>query len=160
MKKIVSFALAAVASTAIAGDYKINVESRVDFDMKSKEFTGKAQPTAFEKSNNFQLQLLRLNLFGNVNDSLSYRIRYRFNDVTNPTTTARAGSTNNLDYVYVDHKNSLFTLRVGKQNWAEAYGRESFFPSSDIILPTEAYVQYNAHIGGDGHEVKCRLLIT
>jgi hypothetical protein len=84
-------------------------------------------------------------MMGNINDTLSYRMRYRFNKEN--TNTDRDDSTTNLDYLYVDHKNSFFTTRFGKTNWAEAYGRESFISSTDLFLATAAYSAYNSNIG-------------
>lgn len=87
-----------------------------------------------------------MSLTGNINENLTYKFRYRFNK-TEATNTTRDNSTKSLDHLYVDHKNSIFTTRFGKTNWAEAYGRESFISSTDLLIASDAYTAYNSNIG-------------
>lgn len=148
MKKMITLAaVAAISTSASAFDYKFNLEGRADFISSNTKTTVQSGTTTSAKQNGFgsPTNLIRLNMMGNINDTLSYRMRYRFN--TEGTTTARDSSTTALDYLYVDHKNSLFTTRFGKTNWAEAYGRESFISSTDLFLATDAYTAYNTNIG-------------
>ena len=146
MKKMITLAaLAAISTSASAFDYKFNLEGRADFISSITKTTATGGATTEAHTNSFASNLIRLNMMGNINDTLSYRMRYRFNQV--PVGTARDSSTTSLDYLYVDHKNSLFTTRFGKTNWAEAYGRESFISSTDLFLATAAYSAYNTNIG-------------
>ena len=146
MKKMITFAaLTAISTSASAFDYKFNLEGRADFVNSNLKTTAQAGTTKEVSQNSFMSNIIRLNMMGNINESLTYRMRYRFNQV--PEATARDNSTNSLDYLYVDHKNSLFTTRFGKTNWAEAYGRESFISSTDLFINTAAYNAYNANIG-------------
>lgn len=138
-------ALALLSTTAMAADYKINMEGRVDLVNNTKKTTTAAGVTTEEKSNSFVLNLLRVNLLGKINDDLTYRMRYRFYGV--PAATARDGAGNKLDLIYVDHKNSMFTARIGKQSWAEAFGRESFVASSDLLISSDVKANYAAAIG-------------
>lgn len=146
MKKMITLvAVAAISTSASAFDYKFNLEGRADFISSNTKTTAQAGTTTEVKQNGFLSNLIRLNMMGNINDTLSYRMRYRFNKEN--TNTTRDDSTTNLDYLYVDHKNSFFTTRFGKTNWAEAYGRESFISSTDLFLATAAYTAYNDNIG-------------
>lgn len=146
MKKTITLAaLAAISTSASAFDYKFNLEGRADFISSSVETTTQGGATTDADQNSFVSNLIRLNMMGNINDALSYRMRYRFNQ--EGVNTPRDTSSNSLDYLYVDHKNALFTTRFGKTNWAEAYGRESFISSTDLFVLTDAYRAYNANIG-------------
>ena len=146
MKKMISFAaLAAISTSASAFDYKINLEGRADFVNSNKKTTAQAGTKTEAKQNTFLSNLIRLNLMGNINDSLTYRMRYRLN--TEGDKTARDSSTTALDYLYIDHKNEYATIRFGKTNWTEAYGRESFISSTDLFLATDAYKAYNDELG-------------
>lgn len=145
-------AVAAISTSASAFDYKINLEGRADFNHDNVKTTTAAGGEASGQANNFMTNLIRLNLAGSINENLTYRFRYRFqnegsNTAGTPAVTRRDGSTSSLDYLYMDHKNSLFTTRFGKMNWAEAYGRESFLSSTDLFLATDAYRAYDSGIG-------------
>ncbi len=146
MKKTLSIvAIAAISTSASAFDYKLNLEGRADFNHLSSESTSNAGIETTNTSNGFMSSLIRLNMVGNINDQLTYRMRYRFNK--EGANTTRDDSTTNLDYLYVDHKNSIFTTRFGKMNWAEAYGRESFISTTDLFVASDAYAAYNTGIG-------------
>lgn len=138
-------ALAAISTSASAFDYKFNLEGRADFVNSTQKTENNGAAETKIKSNGFQSSLIRLNMMGNINETLSYRMRYRFNQ--EGTNTTRDASSNSLDYLYVDHKNAFFTTRFGKTNWAEAYGRESFISSTDLFLNSDAYTAYNNDIG-------------
>lgn len=139
-------ALAAISTSASAFDYKINLEGRADFNNLTTTTTNRASGAESSvRSNGFLSSLVRLNMVGAINDNLSYRMRYRLN--TEGATTARDASTTALDYLYIDHKNSMFTTRFGKMNWAEAYGRESFISSTDLFVASDAYSAYNSNVG-------------
>lgn len=137
--------LAVLSSTASAFDYKFNLEGRADFNNINTKTTAASGAVTKNKSNGFLSSLVRLNVVGNINEQLTYRMRYRFNK--EGAATLRDDSTNALDYLYVDHKNSLFTTRFGKMNWAEAYGRESFISSTDLFLASDVYTAYNTNVG-------------
>lgn len=146
MKKMITLAaVAAISTSASAFDYKFNLEGRADFQSSVTKTTAAGGGTTEADTNSFVSNLIRLNMMGNINETLSYRMRYRFNQ--EGTNTTRDSSSNSLDYLYVDHKNALFTTRFGKTNWAEAYGRESFISSTDLFVLTDAYRAYNANIG-------------
>jgi hypothetical protein len=146
MKKMITLAaVAAISTSASAFDYKFNLEGRADFISSNTKTTSQAGTTTEAKQNGFLSNLIRLNMMGNINETLSYRMRYRFNQ--EGTNTTRDASSSSLDYLYVDHKNAFFTTRFGKTNWAEAYGRESFISSTDLFLATDAYTAYNTNIG-------------
>lgn len=147
MKKMISvIALAAISTSASAFDYKFNLEGRADFNNLTTTTTARATGVETDvRSNGFLSSLIRLNMVGAINENLTYRMRYRFNK--EGTNTTRDDSTNGLDYLYIDHKNSMFTTRFGKMNWAEAYGRESFISTTDLFVASEAYSAYNTGIG-------------
>ncbi|MGZ3787479.1 MAG: hypothetical protein ACXVLQ_03100 [Bacteriovorax sp.] len=157
MKKLmVVAALATTSTVASAFDYKFNLEGRADFVNANIKTTAQAGTETSEKYNNFSNNLIRLNMMGTVNENLSYRLRYRF---TKTAANPQNGSTNTLngrenadtgvDYLYVDHKNSFFTTRFGKQNWAEAAGRESFLSGTDVFLTSAAFANYKSGFGSD-----------
>lgn len=146
MKKTLSIvAIAAISTSASAFDYKFNLEGRADFNNLTSESTASTGVETKTRSNGFMSSLIRLNMVGNINDQLTYRMRYRLNK--EGANTTRDDSTTNLDYLYVDHKNSIFTTRLGKMNWAEAYGRESFISTTDLFVASDAYAAYNTGIG-------------
>lgn len=146
MKKMVTLAtIATIATSASAFDYKVNLEGRADFVSRTTK-TEVGTTTTTNKDNAFETGLIRLTLAGNVNENLTYKFRYRFNKI-DETETTKDNSTTNLDYLYLDHKNSFFTTRFGKTNWAEAYGRESFISSTDLLITSAAYSSYNTNIG-------------
>jgi hypothetical protein len=164
MKKLlIVTALAATSTVASAFDYKFNLEGRADFvnaNVKSTAQTTGVETT--EKYNNFSNNLIRLNMLATVNENLSFRFRYRFakeagNPVsTNPSSTASATTlreittTTQVDYFFIDHKNSLFTTRFGKQNWnGYSYGREGIVSGTDVFLVSQAATNYKSAFGSD-----------
>ncbi|MDD4974449.1 MAG: hypothetical protein PHY93_08860 [Bacteriovorax sp.] len=164
MKKLlIVTALAATSTVASAFDYKFNVEGRADFVNANVKST--AQTTGVETSekyNNFSNNLIRLNMMGTVNENLSYRFRYRFaKEAANPVSTNTSGTsgattareitnTTQVDYLYIDHKNSLFTTRFGKQNWnGFSYGREGIVSGTDVFLVSQAAANYKSAFGSD-----------
>jgi hypothetical protein len=154
MKKLMVISVLAASSTvASAFDYKINLEGRADFlNSTVKTTTAGATPvTTTEKFNNFSNGLIRLNMMGTVNENLSYRFRYRFLASAAAPSTSREflNTTNGVDYLFVDHKNSIFTTRFGKQNWATAYGRESVVSGTDVFLVSQAATNYKSGFGSD-----------
>jgi hypothetical protein len=166
MKKIIAASAVLASSVAFAGDYKINLEGRADFVNANTKSTTPLSVTTTEKWNNFSNQLVRLNMLANVNDNLSIRFRYRFaKGSAAPTTvygtvktdgsatqasTSREETGTQLDYMYVDHKNSMFTTRFGKQNWGGmTYGREGIVSGSDVFLTSAAGTNYKTAFGSD-----------
>lgn len=147
MKKMISvIALAAISTSASAFDYKINLEGRADFNNLTTTTTNRATGAESKAtSNGFLSSLVRLNMVGAINENLTYRMRYRLN--AEGTTQARDAATTALDYLYIDHKNSMFTTRFGKMDWSEAFGRESFVPTTDTFVSSDAYAAYNTNIG-------------
>lgn len=155
MKKMIfSMAFLSISTSALAFDYKLNLEGRADFvNAKTKSTTTAATPvTTTEKWNNFSNGLIRLNFMGTIDESLSYRFRYRFlASAATPATSRELGAptTNGVDFLYVDHKNSIFTTRFGKQSWAESAGRESFVSNTDIFLTSVAFANSKTGFGSD-----------
>ena len=139
-------ALTAISTSASAFDYKFNLESRADFNSLTTSTTVRATSVESKvRSNSFLSGLVRLNVVGSINENLTYRMRYRFNK--EGTATTRDDSTTALDYLYVDHKNSIFTTRFGKTNWAEAFGRESFLSPTDLFVTSEVNTANSTNIG-------------
>lgn len=153
MKKlIVVSVLATTATAASAFDYKFNLEGRGDFVNANVKTTNSAGVKSTEKFNNFSNGLVRLNLLGTINENLSYRFRYRFlaSGATPSTAGTRENAATGLDYLYLDHKHSLFTTRIGKQNWGGApYGREGIVSGTDVFLLSEAGSRYKTGFGSD-----------
>ncbi len=151
MKKVLAISsLAILSTTASAFDYKFNLEGRGDFVNANVKTTATAGTTTTEKWNNFSNSLIRLNLMGNINENLSYRFRYRFMSTGATPATAREvgnGDSTLMDYLYVDHKNQWFTTRVGRQNWVDAYGRESYVSGTDVFLVSQAATNFKADVG-------------
>ena len=158
MKKLmVITALVATSTVASAFDYKFNLEGRADFVNANVKTTSQAGVETTEKYNNFSNNLIRLNLLGNINENLSFRFRYRFiktaaNPQNNSTNTAngRENTDTGVDYLYVDHKNSFFTTRLGRQNFnGLGFGRESAVSGTDVFLVSQAATNYKAAFGSD-----------
>lgn len=144
MKKLMIIsAFAATSTVASAFDYKMNLEGRTDFVNANIKTTTSGGVTTNEKYNNFSNGVVRMNFMGAINDNLSYRARYRFiKSSAAPTTSTRENTESGVDHFYVDHKNSLFTARIGKTNWAEAAGRESFVSGTDVFINSAAFSNY------------------
>ena len=165
MKKIIATTAVLASSVAFAGDYKINLEGRTDLTMATVKTTAQAGTTTEEKWNNFSNQIIRLNMLANINDNLSFRFRYRFaKGAAAPTTafgtvsttgtagtaTSREETGTQLDYLYMDHKNSMFTTRFGKQNWGGMpYGREGIVSGTDVFLTSAVGTNYKTAFGSD-----------
>lgn len=160
-KLMVVTAVAAISTVASAFDYKINLEGRADFVNDNVKTTAQAGTTTTEKYNNFSNNLIRLNILGSINENLTYRFRYRFasagaNPASTNTTTANQtlrevpSSNTQIDYLFVDHKNSLFTTRFGKQNWGGMhYGREGIVSGTDVFLVSQAATNFKSGFGSD-----------
>lgn len=151
MKKFLPV-LAVLSSTAMAADYKINLDARLDFSNSTTKNSAGTSAASETKANGFSTSVVRANLFAKINDDLSMRFRYRFNFIANDvaaskTTGNRDGFDNHLDFAYIDHKNSLFTTRWGKQKWDEAYGRESFLSASDYLVTSKVKSNFGTAIG-------------
>jgi hypothetical protein len=153
MKKIFATTAILASSVAFAGDYKFNLEGRYDFVNSSAK-----QGTVEEKYNNFSNSVIRLNMLAQVNEQLSFRFRYRYTKSgANPNNTAAFGSPDTgreyngsqIDYLYADYKNQWFTTRFGKQNWAEAMGRELFPAATDVFVKSQANSDYSSAFGSD-----------
>lgn len=145
MKKVVIVsALLATVSAANAGDYKFNIEGRSDLIMNTTKTTAQAGTTSTTEYTSFKNNIVRLNALAKANESLSLRFRYRF--TKNETDIARDGSSDMLDFLYVDHNNSYFTTRFGKQSWSETFGRESFLASSDTFLTSAVKTNFNSDV--------------
>jgi len=183
MKKLVVLStMAVVATSAHALDYKFNLESRMDYLSSTTTVTpvaGSGLTEYKDKWANFSNSTVRIGMMGSVNDSLTYRLRYRFvvaaPTVSSATTTGAGGGAvgnrelntaataplNGLDWMYVDHKNSMFTTRIGKVNWNRTAGNESVFSGTDVFLTSLALANYRlttattgAVQGGTGSEYR------
>lgn len=152
MKKSLLLLASFIISTNVtAFEYDFKLESRGDLVSSSKETTSIAGAKTTEKFNNFSNGLVRISLFGALNDSLSYRFRYRFlASPSSPTTAREFTNTNNgIDHIFIDHIINTFRTRLGKQNWLEAFGRESFLSGTDVFVSTLASLNYKAGFGSD-----------
>lgn len=176
MKKLlVLTTVAATMSAAQAFDYKWNLEGRADMvSSTNKESVVAGAYTATDKFMGFNGGIIRLNTAGNFNESLSYRFRYRFATgagsalpatpitATTSTTSAAANGAamnyrealipttgNGIDFMYVDHKNSMFTTRWGKFYDVQWSGREAFVAGSDVFATTQAVANFRTAIGSE-----------
>ena len=152
MKKLlIVSALAATSTVVSAMDYKIDVEGKVDYINQTSKTTARSTGVVTEaKEGTFAPGTIapgtiRFNMLANVNDSLSLRMRYRVG--ANGSATTRDGSTSALDYFFVDHKNSLFTTRFGKQAWNEAFGRETMISGDDLMIVSDVYTAVKSAAG-------------
>jgi hypothetical protein len=136
-KALVVSALVATSTVASAFDYKINVDGKVDYINSTTKTTSSAAVTTTVKDATFKPGAIRLNMLAKVSDDLSLRMRYRFN-VQPDANTNRDGTTGALDMFFLDHKNSLFTTRFGKQYWGETLGRESMISGNDLMTGSSA----------------------
>ncbi len=144
-------ALAVLSSTAMAADFKWNVEGRFDYVMSTTKHDNTAKNYE-EKRGEFYSGVLRLNSVFNINESLSGRFRYRLSTAQGDKATVRSDnrdlSFQNVDFFYIDHKNQWFTTRIGKHNQSESLGREYFMSGTDYpvttINPTSATIAYTA----------------
>lgn len=132
-------------SNAYAFDYKINIESRIDLKHQKNVQESDVNAPISDKANFFEGSLVRINFMGNINEELSYRVRFRVN--ANGSSSARDKTASSLDHAYIDHKNRYFTTRLGKTFFSESFGRESMVTSTDLFIRTEAYQRYNRFLG-------------
>lgn len=150
MKKLLPV-LAVLSSTAMAADMKWNLEGRFDYGMSSTKHEYATTTNNFEdKRSEFYSNVLRLNSVFTINENLSGRFRYRFSTAQGDKNAVRSDNRDltfqNLDFLYVDHKNQWFTTRIGKQNQVESLGREFFVSGTDypatMLNPTSTSVGY------------------
>lgn len=146
MKKIIVTTTVLASTMAFAGDYKINVEGRSDLTMNTTKTTPVTGAATETKYTSFRNNIVRLNMFAQVNDSLSFRFRHRFTNEAGAT-VARDNSSDMTDFIYVDHKNSFFTTRFGKQSWSNAAGRESMVGGSDVFITSDALTNFRSAVG-------------
>ncbi len=148
-------ALAVLSSTAMAADMKFNVEGRFDYGSSKVKHENTTAASSYEdKRGEFYSNVIRLNSVFTINESLSGRFRYRFS--TGGATQDRDLSWQNLDMMYVDHKNQWFTSRIGKHNQVESLGREYFTSGTDypVEAGTGAVVSYGSMNSGVYNLVK------
>ncbi len=145
MKKVVLVFSLLASTIVVAGDYKFNIEGRSDLIIKTTESETPSGTKDKDKENSFYNTMVRLNAQANVNENLSLRFRYRFNKLG--TDTNRDNSNSALDFAFVDHKNSYFTTRFGKQSWSNAAGRESMVSGSDVFLTSNALANFRTAVG-------------
>lgn len=146
-------ALAVLSSTAMAADMKWNLEGRFDYVMSTTKHENTTATSNYEeKRGEFYSNVLRLNSVFTVNENLSGRFRYRFSTAQGDKNGTRSDNRDltfqNVDFLYLDHKNQWFTTRIGKHNQTESLGREFFMSGTDypvsMIAPNSATVGYNA----------------
>lgn len=135
MKKIL-FASVLLSTNLYALDVKFNVEGRLDFINQKQKLTAANDTEQKVSDSAFKFNRVRINAVGNINEQLSYRIRYTLlaEDDNN-----RDSSTDRLEMYYIDHKSSFFTARIGKQLNSELLGRESYNLGADAYINTRAY---------------------
>lgn len=146
MKKLlVVSTLVATSTVASAFDYKISMEGRADYVSDTTKTTAQAGTTAEEKFAGFNPYYVRLKLNGMINDNLSYGFRYKITTPSALPVRETTGST--VELMYFDHKNSMFTLRVGKQAWADSVGRETYVSGSDYFANSLVLTTFNTAVG-------------
>jgi hypothetical protein len=149
-------ALAVLSSTAMAADFKWNLEGRFDYGMSTTKHEYATSTNNFEdKRAEFYSNVLRLNSVFTINESLSGRFRYRFSTAQGDKNGVRSDNRDltfqNVDLFYIDHKNQWFTTRIGKHNQVESLGREYFMSGTDypatMLNPTSTVANSTSTIG-------------
>lgn len=124
-------------------DVKFNIEGRLDFINQKQKLTSTDGTKQTVSDSAFKFNRVRINAVGNINEQLSYRIRYSlFTEDTNN----RDNATDRLEMYYIDHKSQFFTARIGKQLNPEVLGRESYNLGTDAFINTRAYSLHNSEL--------------
>lgn len=142
MKKLL-FASALLSTNLYALDVKFNLEGRLDFINQKQKLTAADETEQKVSDSAFKFNRVRINAVGNINEQLSYRIRYT---LLSTDTSTRDASTDRLEMYYIDHKSSLLTARIGKQLNSEVLGRESYNLGADAYINTRAYSLHHSEL--------------
>lgn len=142
MKKLL-LASALLSTNLYAVDVKFNLEGRLDFINQKQKLTAADGTEQKVDDSAFKFNRVRINALGNINEQLSYRIRYT---LLSTDTNNRDASSDRLEMYYIDHKSSLFTARIGKQLNSEVLGRESYNLGADAYINTRAYSLHNSEL--------------
>ncbi len=134
MPTALAMAISSVAATqafAETPNHKFGVYLRSDLVMNSND--NDADTNDDGDSTRFQINSIRMNWAGDLNDKTSYRVRYRLHksaDVSEKDNTPSA-----LDYAYLDRKVSdTVKIRAGKHFLPASGGREGDYSGLDVYL--------------------------
>jgi hypothetical protein len=147
MKKLLLTTLVttALGASALAAG-TISMDGRADYEANTFN-------DAANRNNNtrFNIQTLRVDAKGNLDEATQFRLRYRFN---NPTSGINAGTSargynqrdsvnRNLDFAYVQRKfMDNLSLQVGKFN-TDIGGIEGMTSGPDLYFTSQAYQEQN-----------------
>lgn len=134
-----------LSTPALAKSLLLDVRGEVDSLSYNKD-ANTAGSTAFN------LQTGRIDYKGEINDSLSGRVRVRFN-ADNETNRGLDSLTNQTDYAYLSHKMGSFSLTLGKFG-SEVGGHETITDSMLMYYKSEASKALTAnYVGVDGNTI-------
>lgn len=146
MKKLLltTFVMTAMGAAAHAGT--ISMDARADYE--SNTYNDAANK---RNSTRFNLQTVRLDAKGNMNESTSYRIRYRLNNPSSgvngstaaPTYRLTDSASKALDFAYIEHKlMDNLSLQMGKFT-TDIGGIEGLTTGPDLYFTSVAYGEQN-----------------
>lgn len=147
MKKFFSLVVILMSSTAFAGS--INLDFRTDYFSQDYNEAATAASAGYD-SNRFYVNTGRIDFKGNLNESVGYRVRWRFATKNQGSVDKRDNTNGTLDLAYIEHKVSdTFKLQFGKY-LSEMGGYEGLTTGPDLYLTSEAY-SGTAGLGGSTH---------
>ena len=134
MKKVLIAALATTSLVSTANAGSINLDMRADY--ASQNFNQEANSANTAK---YYFKTLRVNYEGQVNETLSFRLRAAYNKAATPVAGAGDNGVTALEFAYLNHKMSdELSLQFGRLN-SDHGGIEAATASTDLYLTSQAY---------------------
>lgn len=135
-------ALFMVAALAINAQASVKVDYRQD--LKTVTTDEKSSTPGYGA---FQAQTLRVDMKGNINDSLSARARFKLNK-NDQAATKNEKLSDFVDYAYINNKMSdSLTIRYGKM-FSEIGGTEALSSSADMYLVSNTFNNHALYLSG------------
>ncbi|MBX3039685.1 MAG: hypothetical protein KF789_03120, partial [Bdellovibrionaceae bacterium] len=133
MMKVFLFSLLALAGLTSPAMAALTLELRPDYDAGNFNRAAKAAGAADETA--FTLNTARLDLRGDMNEDLSYRLRFRLN---NESTDQGVDSlSSRVDHASITHRLGQLALTFGKTN-TDVGGHETISDARDLYFKSEA----------------------
>lgn len=150
MKKLLITALAAITLSATANAGSISLDARGDFEVNQYNDAAEAAATNPRDNHRFLLHTLRLDSVGNLNESTSYRLRFRFNNGALGSRNTRDNLNSAIDFSYIQHRfMENFSVQLGKFG-TDIGGIEGMTAGPDLYLTSEAYSEQSPLRYGTG----------
>lgn len=133
--------LFSVGGAANAGS--VNFDFR--FDLDSSSYNNAAKTAGAKASSQFLMRTGRVDFKGNLNNEISYRLRWGVDHEGSPVASKPDNISSQVDYAYIQHQVAEgMAITLGK--FASEIGSiEGNMSSPDIYMPSQAYSQISGN---------------